>query len=462
MTKNLASSKDALDMKTLVLINPVDKRRTGFSQDQVSKFPPLALGVVAALTPSNWKVKIIDENFKEARFIKADLVGITSYTENVARAYEIAALFKENGVPVVMGGIHASMCPDEALMYCNSVVIGEAESLWPQAIKDFESGFLKDRYKTADYIDAAEIPHARHDLFHPLYWYRIIQTSRGCPHDCDFCTVTAFNGRRYRKRPVEEVLNEIESCKSNYKSFIFADDNLIGNTPSDRARALELFKGIVERNIKIEWFSQVTVDIADHPELLYWARKSGCRILLVGVEAETNDGLEKLNKKVNQRKGGKLYYRKAFRIINKHRIAVLGTFILGLETDSKQDIINRANFIVNSWVDAAQTSILTPFPGTRLHARLHGTEKINCTNFPNDWHYFRFMDLTYNHPELSHEELASTIERAWRIIYKRRVIISNAIRTFLVTKSFSATMWAYHSNVRYRRDVLEQPVRRLS
>jgi len=461
MTKNLASSTDAQGLRTLLLINPVDKRRTGFSQDQISKFPPLALGVVAALTPKNWRIKIIDENFKEVKYKEADLVGITSYTENAARAYEVASLFREKGVPVVMGGIHASMCPDEALKFCNSVVIGEAESLWPQAIKDFESGFLKDKYQSNEYVDASQIPHARHDLFYPLYWYRIIQTSRGCPHDCEFCTVTAFNGRRYRKRPVEEVLDEIESCKSNFKSFIFADDNLIGNTPSDRARALELFKGIVERKLNIQWFSQVTVDIADYPELLYWARKSGCRILLVGVEAETNDGLEKLNKKVNQRKGGKLYYKKAFRIINRHRIAVLGTFILGLETDSKQDILNRAHFIVDSWVDAAQTSILTPFPGTRLYTRLNNTEKINCSNFPNDWHYFRFMDLTYNHPELPHEELASTIEQAWHIIYRKRIIFTKAIKTLLVTRSISAMLWAYNSNLRYRRDVLQQPVRRL-
>jgi len=449
------------DKKTLVLINPVGTRRTGFSQDANSKFPPLALGMIAAMTPSDqWKIYIIDENWKRAWVRHADLVGITAYTENADRAYEVAAMYRKKGMPVVMGGIHASMCPDEALNYVDTVVIGEAEITWPDLLADFGRGEMKKTYKANGYADLSKIPHARHDLFHPSYWYRLIQTSRGCPYDCDFCTVTAFNGKKFRVRPVEDVLDEIESCKGKFKDFVFVDDNLIGNSPSQRERALKLFKGIVERGIRIKWFTQVTVDVAEYPELLYWAKKSGCVILLLGIEAETMTGLDSMNKTVNKRKGGIAYYKKAFKTINSFGISVLGTFILGLETDSAQDIRNRAEFIVKSRVDAVQCSILTPFPGTRLHKRLSEAGRIACTNFPSDWHYFRFMDQAYYNAQMSPQIMAEEIEAAWRKIYYLPFIYYKFFRTWLATRSFAAAVWAFSSSLRYRRDVLQRPVRR--
>ncbi len=449
------------EKKTLVLINPVSTIRKGFSQDLTSKYPPLALGMVAAATPTDeWKIYLIDENFNKAWVRNADLVGITAYTENASRAYEIAAMYREHGVPVVMGGIHASMCTGEALQYVDTVVVGEAELTWPQLLKDFKEGRMEQVYRAKGYTDLSILPAARHDLFHPSYWYRIIQTSRGCPYDCDFCTVTAFNGRIYRSRPVDQILDEIEQHKGRYSSFIFADDNLIGNTPAQRQRALDLFKGIVERGIKIDWFSQVTVDVAEYPELLFWARKSGCRILLVGIEAETSEGLDSMNKIVNKRKGGVSYYKKAFNIINKHGISVLGTFILGLEGDTAKDIRNRAKFIVKSRVDAVQCSILTPFPGTKLYERLKQNGQIACNNFPDDWNHFRFMDLAYFNRQMEPTVMADEIERAWHKIYSRPFIIYKLFRTWWVTGSFTASWWAFGANIRYRRDVLEKPVRR--
>lgn len=447
--------------KTLVLINPVGTKRTGFSQDPVSKFPPLALGMVAAMTPTEeWKIYIVDENWKKASVRHADLVGITAYTENIDRAYEIATLYRQRGIPVVIGGIHASMCTEEALKYADAVVVGEAEITWPALLNDFKEGKMKRLYKATGYADLTKIPQARHDLFHPSYWYRIIQTSRGCPYDCDFCTVTAFNGRQFRTRPVEAILDEIEQNQGKFKSFVFADDNLIGNTPAQRQRAIELFKGIVARKIKIEWFTQVTIDIAEYPEVLYWARQSGCRIMLVGIEAETMEGLDSMNKTVNKRKGGIAYYQKAFGIINRHGISVLGTFILGLENDTATDIRNRADFIVKSRVDAVQCSILTPFPGTKLHKRLEANGQIACNDFPSDWHYFRFMDQAYYNKQMSPQVMAEEIEKAWRKIYFLPFIYFKLFRTWWVTRSLTAAWWAFGANLRYRRDVLQQPVRR--
>ncbi len=446
--------------KTILLVNPVGRERTGFSQDRISKIPPLALGIVAGVTPKEYHVRILDENFQAARFRPADLVGITAYTENAARAYEVAGMFRQRGVPVVMGGIHASACPEEAMQYVDAVVVGEAEKVWPQLLADFEAGAMKTMYRAEGYLEPEKIPFARHDLFHPLYHYRIIQTTRGCPYDCEFCTVTAFNGRVYRERPVEHVLDELEAHLGPYSSVVFADDNLIGNNRKQRERAISLFKGIVDRGLNIDWFSQVTIDIADDEEVLHWAAKSGCRILLVGIEAETDAGLASLNKTLNRRKGGIAYYRKAFETINRHGIAVLGTFILGLETDSLEDIRNRASFIVKSRVDAVQCSILTPFPGTRLHDRLKAAGQLAKTNFPSDWNYYRFMDLAYRHPEIPPDALAGEIEKAWRKIYNPAFLYYKFFRTWWKTRSMKAAFWAFYPNFRYRRDVLEKPVNR--
>lgn len=196
--------------KRLILINPANTYRKGYLLRRESKQVPLGLGIIAALTPADWKVKILDENFREFQFREADLVGITAVTASVNRAYEIAAVYREKGIPVVIGGIHASALPDEALQYADAVVIGEAEGSWNNLIRDFESGNLQKIYRS-DLTDLKNLPPARHDLFHPAYLFASIQTSRGCPMNCDFCSVPSFNGHKYRLRDVNAVLDEIGS-----------------------------------------------------------------------------------------------------------------------------------------------------------------------------------------------------------------------------------------------------------
>ena len=201
----------AINMKRkLVLINPVNPARTGLTVNKSSRFPPIGLGIVAALTPAAWEVELVDENWEPFAYRQADLVGITAFTASARRAYEIAALYRQHGVPVVMGGIHCSMCPQEALQNVDAVVIGEAESVWPQVVVDFEAGGLRREYR-GSWSNLAGAPSPRRDLFHPGYMFASIQTSRGCPLDCEFCSVSAFNGQRYRRRPTGEVLAELES-----------------------------------------------------------------------------------------------------------------------------------------------------------------------------------------------------------------------------------------------------------
>ncbi|GAH17833.1 unnamed protein product, partial [marine sediment metagenome] len=205
---------------------------------------PLVLPTLAALTPSDVEVILTDENAEPVNFEeKVDLVGITGITSVIPRAYEIADEFRKRGVPVVMGGIHVSMLPEEAIEHCDSVVTGEAEEIWEQVVKDAQKGSLQKFYRTPRFPDLANSPTPRWDLLkNDAYSYFTLQTGRGCPYDCDFCTVKVFNGRRYRHKRVEQVVREISFLQSidSKKLIFFADDNLL----SVPGYAKELFKAI--------------------------------------------------------------------------------------------------------------------------------------------------------------------------------------------------------------------------
>ena len=277
--------------KKLILINPT-------LSNPFPGFPPLGLGYVAALTPDNWDVEIIDENFELARFKECDLVGLTGFTAMANRAYQIARMFKDKGVTVVMGGIHASMMPDEALQFVDTVVVGEVEAVWANVIADYESGNLKQRYEGSQ-TDLKNMVHPRRDLFHEDYFCDSIQTARGCPNDCEFCSVSQFNGFAYRLRPVEEVLDEMATLE---KKFLFiVDDNIVGSGPQRAQRAIELARGMIERKFNFIWYSQTALNVADDDEVLAAFEESGCRLLFLGIESEDLKVLESMKKKVNMR-----------------------------------------------------------------------------------------------------------------------------------------------------------------
>ena len=346
----------------LVLINPVNPARTGLTINEGSRFPPIGLGIVAALTPREWEVELVDENWEPFRYRPADLVGITAFTASARRAYEIAALYRLQGVPVVMGGIHCSMCPQEALQYVDTVVIGEAEGVWAQLLADFEAGDLRSEYH-GTWSGLAGAPAPRRDLFNPDYMFASIQTSRGCPLNCEFCSVSAFNGQRYRRRPTAEVLAELETIPQ--KLLFFVDDNIIGYGKSSRQAALELFKGMVERKLDKLWFCQASINFADDEEVLSWARKAGCQMVFLGLEAEQADALAEVHKKLNLQRGVDAY-KQAFERIHHAGIAVLGAFIFGMDGDTSLKLKRRSDYMINKPVDVMQTTFLTPLPGTRL------------------------------------------------------------------------------------------------
>jgi radical SAM superfamily enzyme YgiQ (UPF0313 family) len=438
--------------RKLVLINPVNPVRTGLTVNKSSRFPPLGLGIVAALTPDHWEVELIDENWEPFRYRDADLVGLTAFTASANRAYEIAATYRERGVPVVMGGIHASMRTGEALERVDSVVVGEAEGVWAQVVADAEAGRMRRVYRSEP-GDLAGTVRPRRDLFHPKYMFASVQTSRGCPMDCEFCSVTAFNGRRYRRRPPEEVLDELETIPQ--KMIFFVDDNIIGYGERSRAQALALFQGMVERGLDKWWFCQASLNIADpeNEEVLRWAARAGCKMIFLGLEAEEVDALETVNKRLNLARGVDAY-TEAFNRMHRAGIAVLGAFIFGMEGDTPEKLRRRAHYMVEGGVDVMQTTYLTPLPGTRLFDRYRDEGRLLHTNFPADWDHYDMTEVTHVPSAMTPDELVRGMAEANRGMYAWTTLVAKAARTLLATRRPMATTFAWSSNINYRNVAL--------
>ncbi|MGB9457534.1 MAG: radical SAM protein [Bryobacteraceae bacterium] len=361
---------------------------------------PLSLMVLAGLTPPEWEITIVDENLGVPDYPampRPDLVGITAFTSQANRAYEVAAHFRRQGVPVVMGGIHATMRLDEARERVDSVVTGEAERVWAQLLADTRHGGLKCRYD-GGFAEIDKVPPARHDLLAGGYAFGAIQTTRGCPMNCTFCSVPAFNGAHYRQRPIPDVVREFQLIRE--KHVLVVDDNLIGTRPEHIARAKDLFRAMAQANLRKKWVAQATVNFGDDEELLVLAAKAGCGGVFIGFESPTREGLLELGKKFNLLKGRD--FRASVRRIQRHDILVVGSFIIGLDTD-KPGIGKRIADVASQYgLDNLNTMFLTPLPGTRLWEQMKSEGRIALDTFPEDWKYYTltFPVARYKHLSL--------------------------------------------------------------
>jgi len=365
--------KIALNLYSKATKNLVRQAWTGFH------LPPLSLQMLAALTPEDIEVQIVDEQVEPVSFeIEANLVGITCTTRVANRAFEIADEFRKRGTKVVMGGYHPTFMPEECLQHVDAICKGEAEGCWRQLLVDARRGELKKVYSSSSFVDPNCIPLPRRDLLKKDAYLTVatVQTSRGCPFGCSFCAVTAFYGHQYRCRPVEHVIEEVESLDSKFVFFV--DDNIVGH----RRHAKALFRAL--RNLNIRWASSVSITIADNPELLSLAAESGCIALAVGIESLHPVSKEFMDKHAGLKCGPEETVEaieKRLHKIREHGIVVMGNFIFGLDEDNDGVFAETRDFVQRNRLEIALYNILTPFPGTAICDKLSQEGRILSKNW---------------------------------------------------------------------------------
>ena len=391
--------------KKLVLISPLGDRGL-LGSDFYFRMPYLGLLKVAALTPPDWDVTIIDEKVEPLDLqLKADLIGITTTTPVAVRSYEIGDHFRSMGIPVVMGGMHASKLPDEALQHCDSVVIGEAEDIWDKLLVDLTQGELKPVYlHENDYPSLDGRVQADWDLYCGKGYLpvHVIETTRGCPFNCEFCSVTSSFGGKFRNRPIGDVEDEIRTMKPFPGRFtwqnlvFFNDDNII----SSKRHARELMKRIIP--YKLDWLGQTSVEMAQDDEMLALCRESGCMGLLVGFESLSAETLKSVNKGGNKPQ----QYIDVVRRMHDHGIGVLGSFIFGFDSDDDGVFERTAEFVEKAKIDVVYYSILTPYPGTALHEQMTLEGRI----IDHDWNHYNTHNVVFQPKMMTPERL---VEGYW-------------------------------------------------
>ena len=433
-------------MKKLILINPVG-RRSGYLLSKFSTFPPLSLAYVAAVTPSDWSIKIVDENFDAFVFEEADVVGITAFTSNINRAYEISRIYRERKIKVIIGGIHASMLPYEALQYADAVIVGEVESVWERVIKDFENNQLSSQYMGSqlDLTQFKIIP--RHDLLNPNYFWHSVQTSRGCPFNCYFCSVSKHLGKAYRQRKVQDVLDELEGIKGEYITFV--DDNLIGYSPENKNRAIELFKGMIQRGLSKKWWMQTSINAADDEKVIELAAQSGCMYVFIGFETISREMLKDMKKGINLKIGVE-NYKKVVDKFRKYGIGVLGAFIIGNDHESPLYYKELAKFLVHAGIDIVQISILTPLPGTQLMDQLQKEGSLVYQDFPQDWDKYRFSYMVHQPKGVEIDTVYTGNNYVKDHIYSFPTYQYRLIKSFLALKNITNFYAVYRFNKGYK------------
>jgi radical SAM superfamily enzyme YgiQ (UPF0313 family) len=436
-------------MKKLILIEPAGKlqyRMKGFhyfediaNRDYFRKIS-LALGVLAGLTPPDWEIEILQEPADRINFdASADLVGITAVTHTVKRGYEIADEFRKRGVRVIMGGIHPTVLYDEALQHCDAVCVGEAEPVWSEVIRDAASGKLKRIYKSDTPFDLSAYVSPRRDLmakprssvFNPGVF---IEASRGCPYNCDFCSVSIMHGRKVRYRPIDSVIREMELTGGG--QFFLVDNNIVANP--DRAK--ELFRAMVP--LKIKWTGQATISIAKDPELLKLAVESGCKGLLIGIESVTEEGLDKYVKNP----GSFTDLQKALKVLKDHGIRVLAHMVFGMDFETPDTMAESMERLLKLDAASASFGIMIPYPGTQLAINLEQEKRI----LTKDWNCYDIHSLVFQPANFARDELLQEVEKLRKKYFSFRAMLARTIKyRDLEVMGFNIGMKAHnkvHSN----------------
>ena len=411
--------------RKLRLINPTSPLSTITLPEIIQKmtfsrralFMPLNLAICAAVVPEGWDVEIIDENVLDVPHVPAadgiDAVGIGAMTTQARRAYQLADAYRALGVPVILGGIHPSALPAEALLHATIVCKGDAEGTLPRALCDLDAGRAASIY---DWRDNPDVPIAspRKDLLNPKDYlvFNPIQTTRGCPHGCTFCTTPVIFGRRFRQRSIDSIVEEMRTAKEafNTRVFIFSDDDVAGN----HKWAMDLFDAV--RPLNVEWASQCDILISQNDKLLAAMKASGCIGLILGLESPKAGTL---------RAAGKRYvdadeYVDRIRKIQSYGISIWGSFIFGFDEDSWSDCMNAVRFAQKARLCMSCYPILTPYPGTAIYEQYRDEGRL----ITEQWEKYNGSTVVYRPKKMTANELRHAQMAAFHEFY----LLSSALR----------------------------------
>lgn len=383
-------------------------------KEVIAQLPSLGLLTLAGLTPDQDVVsyhEIFDATRDSPPDEDFDLVAISSFTAQMEDAYRLADDYRQQGIQVVLGGLHVSALPDEALAHADAVVVGEAEEVWSQVVEDARARRLKRVYRPSRPWDLADSPMPRFELLDPARYNRItVQTSRGCPWKCDFCASSILISPRYKTKPVAKVVAEIRRIKSIWpRPFIeFADDNSFVNKGYSR----ELMKALIPEEIR--FFTETDVSFADDPELIALARDAGCKQVLIGLESPDSTGLDGMELQSNWKLKQQDRYLRAIDRIQSAGITVNGCFILGLDGQTPAVFDAVVDFVKRSGLYEVQVTVQTPFPGTPLYERLRSAGRLfeeRC------WEKCTLFDLTHEPAGMTAAELRAGLIAVSQSLY---------------------------------------------
>jgi radical SAM superfamily enzyme YgiQ (UPF0313 family) len=388
--------------------------------------PQLTLGVISALTPPEVEVDVVEEELEEINFdVSYDLVGISCMTTSAPRAYQLSSVFRKKGAKVVLGGIHPTVMPDEAIAHCDCVVMGEAEGCWGELLEDFKGNRLKRFYRSFD-SDLAKFPIAKLNHNHTPFHVVPVFCTRGCPYNCEFCSVTDLYGKRIRHRKVQDIVSEIASRES--RKIFFLDDNIMG----DAKFAKELFTSLLD--LKIHWWvGQASISAAKDTALLKLAQKSGCVGLFIGVESVSSGNLKRLRKAPDNAEE----FRQAINIIRDSGILFHASLVFGFDDDDKTIFERTLEFLDKSRITSATFNILTPYPGTAIFRRFEKEGRLLSRN----WQDYNHRTVVFRPKNMSPEELAEGFLWLARNFYSRASVFTRFFENLTHPLLYFLTSW---------------------
>lgn len=416
------------------------------------RYQPLTLTTLSAYIPEELDVELelIDEGIQVIPAnLDADLVAMTVITGTSRRAYELSEIFRKRNIPVVLGGPHVTLVPDEAQQYADTICIGYAEESWPQLLRDFKNGCMQKIYRQHSGMVLGRTAFPKRELMdkRKFLTQAVFEATRSCMHDCEFCVAPAAWGRKQYQRPIDWVIEDIK--RVGQKKIIFIDLNII----SDKKYAKELFRQLIPLNI--QWFGLSTVLIAHDEELKELLARSGCKGLLLGLETVSENSLKDAKKRFNESVG----YKDVISDLHHLGISIQGCFVFGLDHDTSDVFDATVEFAIDSGIDLPRFAILTPFPGTPVYKSMMAQGRI----LTHDWELYDGQNVVFQPKNMSVKELAEGHEEAWKKVYRwsaiaKRLWNAKNFRPLAISVNMGYRFYAHHLHEYYTCDMQINPV----